>query len=208
MGYELCHLCRSCDNNPAPTLSSISPTATTTGAAQFTLTATGSNFISSSVIDWNGSPLTTTYVSGTSLTAVVPATDVASAGTASVTVVNPSPGGGTSSAQTFTINSGGSNPARTLGSISPTSATAGGSGFTITATGSNFISSSVINWNGSPLTTTYVSGTSLTATVPSGDIASAGTASVTVVTHHRAAVRRAHRRLPSTAGAIPPRPPR
>ncbi len=251
-------------NNPAPTASSISPSTCLVGATGFTLTVTGSDFISSSVINWNGTPLTTTYVSATSLTASVPANLVASSGTANVTVTNASPGGGTSSpALTFTITA-----APTISSISPDTATAGDPDTTITITGTNyqtgieaewngtpfttiiidpqdagavipasdltaagtfnitvvnpdtgassaysftvnnpvpttssmspasmlvgsadttlsvagtgFVSSSVVNWNGSPLATTYVSSTSLTATIPSGDLASSGTASVTV----------------------------
>src|SRR5438067_1629785 len=51
-----------------------------------------------------GAPLATSFVSSTQLTATVPASLVATAGTASITVVNPSPGGGTSNAQTFTIS--------------------------------------------------------------------------------------------------------
>src|SRR5262249_55664872 len=40
----------------------------------------------------------------TRLTASVPSTDIAQSGTAQVTVTNPAPGGGTSSAQTFAVN--------------------------------------------------------------------------------------------------------
>ena len=49
--------------------------------------------------------LTTTYVSATQVKATVPAANIASAGTATVTVFNPTPGGGTSSGLTFTITS-------------------------------------------------------------------------------------------------------
>jgi len=56
------------------------------------------------VILWNGKKLVTTYGSSTTLTATVPSSDIKTAGTASVTVVNPTPGGGTSNAKTFTIN--------------------------------------------------------------------------------------------------------
>src|SRR5207244_7047192 len=91
-------------NNPVPTTTSISPASTTAGSAQFTLTVNGTNFVSTSTVYWNGSPLTTTFVSSTQLTAIVPAANVAAVGTASITVVNPAPGGGTSNAQTFTIN--------------------------------------------------------------------------------------------------------
>jgi hypothetical protein len=63
----------------------------------------GSNFVSTSSVDWNGSPLATTFVSGTQLQAVVPASDFDDAGTAQLTVVTPAPGGGTSNFVVFTI---------------------------------------------------------------------------------------------------------
>ena len=73
----------------APTLTSVSPSAATAGGASFTLTATGINFTNTSVINWNGAALTTTFVSATSLTAVVPAANIATAGTVPVTVTTP-----------------------------------------------------------------------------------------------------------------------
>ena len=91
--------------NPIPTLSGISPNSSAAGSAAVTVTATGTGFVSSSVIDWNSTALATTFVSGTSLTAQVPATVLGSPATANVTVENPAPGGGTSSAIAFTINS-------------------------------------------------------------------------------------------------------
>ncbi|HLV81165.1 MAG TPA: IPT/TIG domain-containing protein [Chthonomonadaceae bacterium] len=160
-----------------PAISSLSPNSATAGGAAFTLTVNGSNFVSSAKVNWNGTALTTTFVSSAKLTASVPAADIASAGTASVTV---SQNNQTSSAATFTINSTATAP--TLSKISPTSTLAGGPAFTLTATGTNFISTSVVQWNGTALTTTFVSSTQLKATVPSTDIASAGTAHVTVYT--------------------------
>lgn len=91
-------------SNPVPSLSGMSPNSATAGASTLTITLTGSNFISSSVALWNGNPLTTTFVSTTQLTASVPAGFLSAAGTALVTVSSPAPGGGTSPAQTFTIN--------------------------------------------------------------------------------------------------------
>jgi hypothetical protein len=91
--------------NPAPLLTAVSPTSATAGGASFTLTATGSNFLVTSAVHWNGAARPTTFVSATQLTATIPASDVATAGTAQVTVVNPAPGGGTSSAIAFTIQS-------------------------------------------------------------------------------------------------------
>src|SRR5262249_35463498 len=71
------------------------------GSASFTLTVNGSNFAGSSVVQWNGTPLPTTYVSRTQLQAVVPASNLAEEGTASVTVATS--GGSPSHAQAFTI---------------------------------------------------------------------------------------------------------
>lgn len=89
---------------PPPTLTSVSPTSANSGDSPFKLTVTGASFGSASRVQWNGSSLPTTYISATQLIASVPASDVAAAGTAQVTVFNPSPGGGASSALTFTIN--------------------------------------------------------------------------------------------------------
>ena len=90
--------------NPTPTLASILPTSANANCPAFTLTVNGSGFLSSSVVEWNQAPLTTTYVSGQKLTATVPASALAAPGTVQVAVLNPAPGGGNSAAILFTIN--------------------------------------------------------------------------------------------------------
>ena len=84
-----------------PTITGLSPTSKMAGQPAFTLTVNGTNFVAGSVVRWNGGNRTTTYVSATQLTAAITASDIASAGTVPVTVFNPTPGGGTSNAQTF-----------------------------------------------------------------------------------------------------------
>ncbi|MFZ3375029.1 MAG: hypothetical protein WA183_05700, partial [Chthoniobacterales bacterium] len=160
-----------------PTVTSISPASATAGGPAFTLTVNGSGFITTSVVNWNGAPRATTFSSSAQLTAAISAADIATAGTIGVTVTNPGPGGGTSNAKPFTVN----NPVPAISSISPSSATAGGPAFTLTVNGSNFVSGSNVHWNSSVLTTTFFSNAQVTATVPSSDIETAGTASVTVV---------------------------
>ena len=82
---------------PAPLINlPLVPDATAPGGAAFTLTVNGTGFVSGSVVNWNGSPRATTFVSSTQLKAGISATDIATAGTASVTAVSPAPGGGTS----------------------------------------------------------------------------------------------------------------
>ena len=163
-------------DNPVPALLSISPTSATAGGATFTLTANGSNFVSTSEVMWNGKKQTTHFVNSTQITATITAADIKTAGTASVTVFIPTPGGGTSGAKTFTID----NAVPGVTKLAPSSATAGGAAFTLAVTGTSFVSGSVVNWNGSPRTTTYVSATSLKAAILSTDIASSGSAQVTV----------------------------
>jgi FG-GAP-like repeat/IPT/TIG domain len=79
------------------------PDATAPGGAGFTLTVNGTGFVADSVVNWNGTPRPTTFISGSQLTAAVPAAGIATAGTASVTVVNPAPGGGRSNVAFFAI---------------------------------------------------------------------------------------------------------
>ncbi len=162
--------------SPVPAITGLVPPSATGGGPAFTLTINGTGFVRSSVVRWNGSSRTTTYVSGTQLTAAIAASDIASAGTASITVFNPAPGGGTSNAMSFAV----SNPAPAIIELSPFWATPGGPAFTLTVNGTGFINGSVVRWNGSNRTTTYVSSTRLTAAIGAGDIAGAGTASVTV----------------------------
>lgn len=91
--------------NPVPSLSTITPARVPEGSKSFTLTVAGYNFLSGSVIRWNSSSRTTTYVSATQLRASISPEDVSSAGTATVTVFNPAPGGGESpSSKIFTID--------------------------------------------------------------------------------------------------------
>jgi trimeric autotransporter adhesin len=85
--------------NGAPLITSLSPPSATPGSGAFTLTVNGSNFVAptmqtpGSTIAWNSGPLATTFVNSASLTASVPASDIATPGFASVSVFNATPGG-------------------------------------------------------------------------------------------------------------------
>ena len=74
------------------------------------------------------------------------------------------------------------NPMPTIASVSPSSAFAGDSGFTLTINGVNFVTSSTVQWNGSSRTTTFVSSTALQAAINAADLATASMATVTVST--------------------------
>jgi len=92
--------------SPIPAIGSISPAFINAGGASFTLTVTSTGFTSGSTVYWGSSALTTTYVSAIQITAQVPAADIATAGTTdAITVLTPAPGGGTSNALQFEVDS-------------------------------------------------------------------------------------------------------
>jgi uncharacterized protein (TIGR03437 family) len=159
-----------------PTVSSISPTNVPMGSAQVTLTVTGNGFIpASKVVALPQLPLTTTYVSLTQLTATVPVSALTDAGAYEIRVTNP--GGSISPLPfIFTVKA----PTPVLTKLTPAAAAAGGPDFTLAVTGSAFSSKATVNWNGSPLATTFLSASQLTALVPASLVATAGTANVTV----------------------------
>jgi hypothetical protein len=90
---------------PSPTAGSLSPASAPAGSGGVTLTVNGSDFVSTSVVRWNGMAMTTTFVSASQLQAAIGSVDLAVAGSIPVSVVTPAPGGGTSGAVTFTITS-------------------------------------------------------------------------------------------------------
>jgi len=180
--------------NPAPTAQTITPDRVFVGSSPFSLSIAGSNFVSRSVVRWNGAGRATSF-NGTGqdgesssdsirsgalsqLSASIPASDVATVGTAEITVFTPGPGGGASNSLTFTIDS---NPIPVLDGISPIGAGVGGPAFTLTARGSQFLPTSVIRWNGSDRTTSFDQFRStLTASIPASDLAAIGVATVEV----------------------------
>ena len=92
--------------NPVPHIhQALFPDSSAPGSAGFTLTVEGTGFVQGAVVNWNGSSRSTSFQNSERLTAAINASDVAAAGTALVTVVNPTPGGGTSNTQFFSITS-------------------------------------------------------------------------------------------------------
>ena len=90
--------------NAPPLLAAVTPATAAAGGGDLSLTIQGSDFaVGVSTALWNGTPLATTFVSPTELTAVVPAALTSAPGTGSVTVLNQPPGGGTSAPATFNL---------------------------------------------------------------------------------------------------------
>ena len=118
----------------APGISALSPSASTAGGPAFDLTINGSNFVAGTVARWNGTARTTTVVDATQLTASIPAGDIATGGSAQVSVVNP--GGAVSNLVTFTIDAFTVSPVVTA------------PGRTVTATWGGLAAPAAANWIG------------------------------------------------------------
>jgi hypothetical protein len=90
------------ETNPAASLTSSSASTIAHGAGNTMLTLTGTKFLPGVAVTWKGSYRTTTIVDATHVTVAIPASDLASTGTASLVATNP--GAPASNTLTITIN--------------------------------------------------------------------------------------------------------
>jgi len=160
---------------PGPPITSLVPSSASAGDPGFLLSVIGDDFVNGAVVRWDGSDRPTTFVSSSEVDATIAAADLVAGKTVQITVRNPDTG--VSNALAFTID----NPVPTMASMAPTAVSGGGSAFTLTVTGTNFVPNSVVSWNGVAKTTTFVSGTELTAAIDADCLATPGEAQVTVV---------------------------
>src|SRR5579859_6966831 len=137
--------------NPVPAIAAVTPSSAVAGATDTSVTITGSGFISSSTVQWNGAPLATTFSSATTLVVTLPASSLTNGTMAKITVANPPPGGGASPSVDFPVN----NPMPAISKINPATVLAGSGDTLLDVSGTGFVPSTVIAWNGVPLTTTF-----------------------------------------------------
>lgn len=168
---------------PTPRLTSINPSIGYINSGTFTLTANGSNFTNGSVIWFGGASYATTFMSASKITARIQ--NLTTTGSYSVKVCNgPVSGQNCSDALSYEVIRPLVNDyvilTPTISSLSPNPVTAGGPGFTLTVDGDGFLGNSVVNIGGSQRNTSYISMNQLTAQLLASDIATAGTASITV----------------------------
>lgn len=154
---------------PAATITSVTPSSFQAGTA--TLTVNGTGFAAGSTILFDGAPQTTTFVSATRLTAVVNAPTAR----ASVPVSVMAASGTMSNTVLVTVTAAPTPATPTITSVTPTAFPVGNAVLTVNGTG--FVAGSVVWFDGSARSTTFVSSTRLTAAVS----AAAAKSSVPVV---------------------------
>lgn len=160
---------------PLPVITTLSPASVYVNSTAITLTVNGTGFVSGDVIyfDYN-TPLTTTYVSPTKLTAIVPASFFSYLGTEEVFVSTVS--GATSNNVYFTVIS----LTPQLQSVSPPAVTSGSVPTAIVVIGNNFMNGATVQLNGKTHPTTYTSTSELQFTPTKGDLANAAIDTITV----------------------------
>jgi hypothetical protein len=182
-------------NNTGAVIRSLSPSNMNAGAPGFTLQVNGSGFVAKTVVTWNGQKLTTSAPVDSNgnvpiVTAMVPASLVATAGTATVITLNPFSGAGNnglSNALSFQINPKG-NPIPTITSMTPTSASAGSAAQTLTIVGTQFLPTtdpsggSVVNFNlpstQATLSSPTITASQITVTIPASLLVNNTTSSI------------------------------
>ena len=192
--------------NTGAFLQFVSPSNTTAGGPDLTVTLTGNGFVSQTVVTFNEKNLKTCVVTDTSsnacaasndkgnvitVSAVIPAAMIATPGTSFVQTVNPHSGTGTnglSNPVPFVVFPP-PNPVPKVTSVTPTSVAAGSADLPITIVGTSFLPTSdpsggsQVRWNTSTqtnLTASNITSSQIQATIPAALLASAGTAVITV----------------------------
>lgn len=150
-----------------PSIDHITPNRAQIGSGDFTLAVSGTGFVFSSIVYWNGAPLTTTYISDSQITAAVPGAKLNAVGAVQVSV---SASSGSSNVSFFRVIS----PVAQVESWRPTYFTAGADAF-ITIFGRGFQSNAQVYFDWIPVTTTYVAPLMLNAAISGTAIHASGT---------------------------------
>jgi len=148
--------------NPAPAIASVTPATVAAGAPSTAIAVSGTGFVPTTQIDVNGNARTTTFASSTEVSVTLQAADVAVGGDLSLTAVNSTPGGGTSTAATIAVT----DPLPSVSAVSPGTVLTGTTATTVTVTGTGFVATSTVLLNGTSTATKYVSATQLTFSLP------------------------------------------
>jgi hypothetical protein len=160
--------------NPLPKITKLSPNSVPVNSESSWITVLGTGFTPGTLglfTDNHFADLAARYVSSTEVSVLVPSWRLSNPGELRMAVRNPSPGGGQSNSMVLGV---GQTPAW-LGSISPSTATAGGPSFTLTLTGSNLTALKYVFFHGKSCDFVVINDTTATATIPASYITTPGT---------------------------------
>ncbi|KJU83945.1 cell surface receptor IPT/TIG domain-containing protein [Candidatus Magnetobacterium bavaricum] len=162
--------------NPAPAITSVTPSEASVGSGNVTLAIAGSGFVSASDVYFGATVVSKTALTPGSITATIPGTLLQTAGLYQVKVNNPTPDGGESNTVAFTVK----NPAPVITSVTPSEAGVGSGDVGVTIAGNGFVSTSEVYFGATVVSKTALTSNSITATVPGTLLQTAGQYQVTV----------------------------
>jgi hypothetical protein len=165
------------DEALAPVVTSVTPDKATVGSVGPSIVVAGDNFVPRSIVQLDGTPLATNFVSGTELRATIPTGKLAAVAVLRLSVGTSPPGGGASKEVTFEVQ----NPGAALTSLSPLSVVSNSGATTLTASGTGFVPGAKIVFGATDLTTTFTSSTSISATIPASLLVGSGSVPVKIV---------------------------
>jgi trimeric autotransporter adhesin len=165
-------------------ISTVSPNSFAAGSAASAITVSGSGFTTSSSVEWNGAPLTTSYSSipnssgvSAELIATVPAADLVTPGAASITVNTPDSNPPLSNTVTVDVDA----PVPTLSSVYPNAGPIN-TPAAVTLTGTGFVSTTSASVNGVTIPGTVTSSTEISSTIPASSLSLPGNLNIAVTT--------------------------
>ncbi|MBP6821345.1 MAG: NF038122 family metalloprotease [Acidobacteria bacterium] len=173
-----------------PEISSFSPNTINPGVEGFTLHVYGRNFYGiegggfreNSIVRWNGEDRATEFLSGSLLKATIYASDVASAGTARVTVFSTNELREVTESAPVEFSITTNRPVPVVESLSPSGAQTGGNGFNLLIVGKNFNRESIVRWNGIERAAEVYNSAEISLPVTKADLANSANAEVEVFT--------------------------
>ena len=163
-------------SNPVPLISSLSSAKLPVGSPDTQVMLSGEGFVPTTGVLFNGKARSATYIAPNQVSVALPHSDFGTAGSYTLTAINPTPGGGTSSAA-LEID----NPLPTITSVSPTTVQTGSSAKTIIVSGTGFVRGTVVQVNGTPRLTTYSAPSYVSVSLTAADFASQGSISIIAV---------------------------
>ncbi|OPY76594.1 MAG: tRNA nuclease WapA precursor [Syntrophorhabdus sp. PtaU1.Bin050] len=162
--------------NPTPVLTVIDPASAYAGTSGITVNIMGAGFFPDTTVSVNNTIRQSSFINATRLQTYLMAPDLAQADSLALTAANAPPGGGTSNTMAFTVF----NTSPVLASISPASVNAGTPSLTLTLTGSGFLASSTVRFNGNPVPSTFIDTTKIEVSLAADLIKAEGSYPVTV----------------------------
>ncbi len=165
--------------NPTPAIAGVTPASALAGTDGLVVSIQGTGFIASTTARWNGAARETVVASATRLEMTLTAADLATPGSAVVSVYTPPPGGGTAQGATFVVEVP-RNPLPVITSITPGLAYAGTGELEVEVRGQGFIPGSRVLWEGAERATNFVDEGELRAALSAEDVSEAGEFEVVV----------------------------